>query len=263
MRVTLEKGTEASQKLRSVLLRRAADKAAPSTTPLPKSDAARRFWSERAWSELTAVPAMSQTLLSAMRAGTTLSELGALAIIGADEVRHTELSQTLADDLGGYVADLPEWNQFNPSALAEASSAPVAFWIVGNACISETISLELMRARMHYTTHPAVKSVLADVLRDEATHSRLGWLMAERVLPTLKRPQKRELARFAAEYFEVLNRSFVTRGLPPSQRRAARRIREKSVGLGAAPPEVAESVFDETIRKTIIPRLQTLGVRVG
>jgi hypothetical protein len=36
---------------------------------VPKHDAARRFWSERTWSEFAAVPAVSQVVLAMVREG--------------------------------------------------------------------------------------------------------------------------------------------------------------------------------------------------
>ena len=75
---------------------------------LPKNDAARRFWSERTWSEFAAVPAVSQVVLALVREGAPLDTLGAYTSIADDEVRHALLSRELAQKLGGYVDEIPE-----------------------------------------------------------------------------------------------------------------------------------------------------------
>ena len=85
---------------------------------VPKNDAARRFWSERTWSEFAAVPAVSQVVLALVRQGAPLEVLGAYTAIADDEVRHAMLSRDLAERLGGYVDEVPEGLDYAPSGLA-------------------------------------------------------------------------------------------------------------------------------------------------
>ena len=51
---------------------------------VPQKDAARRFWSERTWSEFAAVPAVSQVVLALVREGAPLDTLGAYTAIADD-----------------------------------------------------------------------------------------------------------------------------------------------------------------------------------
>jgi hypothetical protein len=225
-----------------------------------RSEAAARFWSERAWSEFTAIPGMSQTLLAAVREQRGIDLIAALNTITSDEIRHTEQSRDLAQALGHYEDTIPEWSQYDPSTLGDPFQAPLISWVVGNACVSETVSLELMRARMKHTTHPQVRKLLERIVQDEAVHARLGWIMAQDLVPKLGASQKRELLDYVNAYFEVLEKTFITRGLPRSQKQAARKVRAKTatLGLGACPPEVEDAVFDTTILETIVPRLLKL-----
>ena len=63
--VPLPVGSEPSRRVREALTERArADVPRPGSATLPQCDEARRFWSERAWSEYAAVPAMSQAMLA-------------------------------------------------------------------------------------------------------------------------------------------------------------------------------------------------------
>jgi hypothetical protein len=232
---------------------------------MPRCEEAARFWSERAWSELAAVPAMSQTSLALLRAGGDLDALGAIMQIGAEEVRHTELSRDTADALGGYVETIPAGAAWEPARLGDPSAMPLPFWLVANGCISETVSLALMKARLNHTTHDGVRAVLQSVVKDEAVHAKLGWTIAERVLPELSTETKRELADYARAMIDVIGVTFATAGLPARQRREARSIREITAtrGLGACPPDEADTVCFETIRRRVIPGLAALGVALG
>lgn len=228
---------------------------------LPHSDAARRFWSERAWSEYSAVPGMSQTLLAMVREGLSTDAVAAVSTLIRDEVTHTELSRDLADGFGGYIVEVPEGIAFDPMAVAGPSGAPLPFWLVGNGCISETVSLELMQARLKYTRHPRVRATLQSIIKDEATHSRLSWMIAQERIPQLQQWQRDELAEFAEELVETLTRSFGTSGMDDTDRRAARRMRQETsdLGLGACPPDEEDAVLEGTAA-SIRPRLRALGI---
>lgn len=225
-----------------------------------RSEAAARFWSERAWSEFTAIPGMSQTLLAAVREKRGIDLIAAINTITTDEIRHTEQSRDVAAALGHYEETIPEWSRYDPSTLGDPFHAPLITWVVGNACVSETLSLELMRARMKHTTHPVVRGILEDIVRDEAVHARLGWIIAQAELPKLGAAQKRDLLDYVKAYFDVLEKTFITRGLPRAHKNAARKVRSKTaeLGLGACPPDEEDAVFDATILKTIVPRLLKL-----
>jgi hypothetical protein len=223
-------------KLRSARASRA--RSALSALPVgavPKNDAARRFWSERTWSEFAAVPAVSQVVLALVRAGAPLDVLAAYTTIADDEVRHALLSQELAQKLGGYVDEIPEGLEYSPRGLAAPSDVPVHVWAMANGCFSETVSLALIRARHASTKHPVVRAVLAETLKDEAVHVRVAWEVAENLLPGLPADEKKDLRGYGADLAQMVRRSFGTKGLPPALSRSQRRLRDLTAdaGLGA------------------------------
>src|SRR4051812_35030581 len=77
-------------------------------------DAARRFWSQRAWSEDAAMPGIPRLLLKSVQEPAPLSETAALSAIAQDEALHTRLSQQAAEALGGYVEDVPDDLAYDP-----------------------------------------------------------------------------------------------------------------------------------------------------
>ncbi len=228
---------------------------------LPRSDAARRFWSRRTWSELAAVPAVSQVVLALTREGAGLESLGAFAAIAADEVRHAALSRALADRLGGYDEDVPAGLDVAPRSLGAPTDVPVAVWALANGCFSETVSLALIRARHAATQHPIVRAALTETLKDEALHVRVAWHVADEVLPGLSRARRAELGDYAGDLAEMLRRTFGTQGLPRATQRRERALRDETAaaGLGALPAAQEDAVVEEALAG-ITARLRRLGV---
>jgi hypothetical protein len=206
---------------------------------------------------------MAQVTLAAVREHRPITELEAIARIGSDEARHTALSRDLADAFGGYVADVPP--DFEPTSLAGASLMELSFWTISAGCISETISLELMRTRMRYTTDPIVRECLRNIMKDEALHSRLAWLMAERLFPQQADLDREFLADYANRTLELASCTFVTENMEPAERDTLRKIRSRvaKLGLGAAPPDEEDAVFHRVKHTIIAPRLEKLGVVIA
>jgi hypothetical protein len=219
------------------------------TGAIPKNDAARRFWSERTWSEFAAVPAVSQVVLALVREGAPLDTLGAYTAIADDEVRHALLSRELAQKLGGYVDEIPEGLAYAPRGLATPSDVPAHVWALANGCFSETVSLALIRARHTVTRHPVVRAVLAETLKDEAVHVRVAWELAEGLLPTLDSVTKTDLRGYGADLAEMLRRTFGTQGLSPVLARSERRLRDRTAaaGLGSLDAAAENEVVDAAL----------------
>lgn len=263
MKVPLPQASASWRQLRRAQGKRAKDllEEVPAAA-LPHSDPARRFWSQRAWSEYAAIPAVSQVVLALVREGATLHTLGAYVAIAADEVRHALLSRELADRLGGYDEEVPEGLAYAPRGLAEPSDVAVAVWALANGCFSETVSLELIRARHAATAQPVIRRVLAETLKDEAVHVRVAWELAEELLPRLPASQRRELFEYGEELAMMMRRTFGTQGLPAAVQRRERTMRAQTAkaGLGALLPEQDDAIVDGALG-SIFSRLATLGVR--
>lgn len=240
--------------------RRAKLDALPSAD-LPTHDAARRFWSQRAWAEYAAVPAIGQVVLSLVREGAVLETLSAYLGIAADEVRHAQLSRDLADALGGYVDEVPDGLGYAPRGLADPSDVPLSVWVLANGCFSETVSLALIRARHAKTRQPVVRQVLGETLRDEAVHVRISWQLADALLPSLGPRDRQDLAAYGDELAEMLRRTFGTAGLPRAVRARERKLRAQTAeaGLGALDPDHDDAIIDAELRR-IRERLKRLGV---
>lgn len=262
-RVPLPHGSHPWRQLRVAQRKRAKDllEQLPDEV-LPAHDFARRFWSQRAWSEFAAVPAVSQVVLALVREGASLETLGAYTSIASDEVRHALLSVELANRLGGYDDEVPEGLGYAPRGLAAPSDVALSVWALANGCFSETVSLELIRARHAGTKQPLVRAVLAETLKDEAVHVRISWQLAGELLPLLSRPQRRELWEYGEELAQMMRRTFGTQGLPPAVQRRERTLRAQTAkaGLGALEPAREDAIVEAALA-SISARLSKLGVR--
>jgi hypothetical protein len=176
-------------------------------------------------------------------------------------VRHAQLSQQLAQRLGGYVDEVPEGLAYAPRSLAQPSGVALAVWALANGCYSETVSLALIRARHSATVHPVVRAVLAQTLKDEAVHVRVAWQLAGELLPALPAVQRRELFDYGGELAQMLRSTFGTPGRPPGARRRARAVRDGTAaqGLGALPSRVEDAIVEAALGD-IGARLRALGV---
>lgn len=230
---------------------------------MPRDDSARRFWSERTWSEFAAVPAISQVVLALVRVGAPLETLGAYTAIADDEVRHATLSRDLAERLGGYVDEIPVGLSYAPRELASASSIPVHVWALANGCFSETVSLALIQQRHAQTKHPVVRAVLAETLKDEAVHVRVAWELAANLLPRLPKQERVTLGEYGNDLANMLRMTFGTAGLPQPLRASERRLRDRTAakGLGSLTAEDEDAVVERTLEE-IEQRLSALKLRL-
>lgn len=229
---------------------------------LPLSEAARRFWSRRTWSELAAVPAVSQVVLALVREGAGLGSIGAYATIAQDEVRHADLSLAMANALGGYDEEIPDGLEYSPRSLAAPTDVPVVVWALANGCFSETVSLALIQARHATTKQPTVRAVLAETLKDEALHVRVAWQVAGEVLPGLPARERKELSAYARDLAEMIRRTFGTSGLTGKLRSAENRLRDETAkaGLGAL-SAAQENVIVNDALDDVAERLRAFGFR--
>ncbi len=230
---------------------------------VPEHDAARRFWSERTWSEFAAVPAVSQVVLSLVRSGAPLETLAAYTSIADDEVRHALLSRDLAQGLGGYVDEIPEGLGYAPRGLAEPSDVPLHVWALANGCFSETVSLALIRARDAATKLPVVRAVLGETLKDEAVHVRVAWDLAAEVLPRLGAAERADLRGYGDDLAQMLRRTFGTEDLPAAVKRRERRLRDETAkaGLGSLGADEENGVIARALREIDARLAPLLGPR--
>ena len=225
-------------------------------------EAARRFWSERAWSEFAAIPALSQVSLGLVSERAPFSEVAGITGILQDEALHTALSMQVAEAFGGYVEEIPEHLAFDPYPLAEPSRHGLAAWLVVGGCVAETLSRSLIAARLKHTRPPELREILGRTLRDENLHVAFAWAAATRAVKRLPEARRKELARLAGPTVEAASRTLCTAGLTGVGKGIERRLRQRvaDAGLGACPPDEEDAAVKLALERTVIPGLIRLGI---
>ncbi len=239
----------------------------PSLKQLPRAtrEAARRFWSYRAWTEYAALPVVSQIALKLAAQQAPLEELTAATAILHDEALHTALSVQVAEAFGGYVEDIPDYLQLDLDGLSAPSTVPLPVWLVVGCCIGETVSRALIQARLQVTTEPMLKALIARTLKDENVHVAFGWAAAKRAVGGLSKDERASLVPWCDQ---ALRGAFIgpsTRALSRTGRRVERRQRSlvAEAGLGACAPDAEDRAVQQCIETFIVPGLKKLGLDVG
>jgi hypothetical protein len=223
---------------------------------------ARMFWSERAWSEFAALPALSQILLKLVSGRAPFSEVASVSGILHDESLHTALSMRVAVTLGGYVPEVPEHLAMDPYALAAPNALALGAWLVAGGCIAETLSRALIHARLKHTRSPQLRAIISRTLRDENVHVAFAWAAAKRTVSQLTQGERRRLLQLAEPTVEATHRMQCTAGMQGAGLKAERRLRQRvaDAGLGSCPPDEENFVVRSCIEKTIVPGLRRIGI---
>jgi len=263
--IPLPKADVSVAKIRAVLDERlAAEHPLPSFRHVPRQtrDAARRFWSQRAWSEYCALPVVSQIALKLAAEGAPLDELASVAGILQDESLHTALSANVAEAFGGYVEDIPDYLGLDATALAAPSATPLVMWLAMGCCVGETVSRALIVARLERTTDPAIKALTARTLKDENVHVAFGWAALKRAVKGLSPRDKRTLIPWIESALEGAWLGPSTRLLKARGQAIERRQRQRvaDAGLGSCTPEEEDAAVARCIDGFILPNFAKLGL---
>lgn len=144
-------------------------------------DAARVYWSRRAWGEYGAIsesPAMQfRYVLEGREPDLSLF----WAIRTQEEVRHAEVCMRMAELLGGYHLQ-PSDEELKAIAGALGTRArvldrsrPLEVTIAGLVCVAETVVYDVFLQLVRVVTDPVAKQIFRLILRDEIRHCDFGW----------------------------------------------------------------------------------------
>jgi hypothetical protein len=139
------------------------------------------LWRARADAERCSVAIFSTWAIDLVGAGAAAPFLSLVTRATLDEVRHEELFDRLAEAYGAPPSppsrDLPTMPDDARIPLRwQASREALELSVIG-----EGFSLTLLHELREHARDPAVRSVLAQVLGDEAAHARIGWMWLSHV----------------------------------------------------------------------------------
>lgn len=210
-------------------------------------DAARKFWSHRAWIEYQGGVFSTAAELTryAINGSKDIDLKLFIALKIAEEARHAEASYMFAEVLGGYYpapAD-PRMIRQMDYGLAER----VLHENLSTACTvihmwaGEMVASELFMKRYEVTTDPIAKEVCRLILRDEVRHVKVGELYLAEKIPQMTAAERDEVqAAIQYEIEEIELKGF--HGFKKDTQEHEIHEREafalaRQAGLGATSPE--------------------------
>lgn len=143
-------------------------------------EAARRSWTEGAFTEYVSAAAFSALTTALLEAGAPVDLIAMAADCVVDEMTHTELAARMCGELGG-AAPLPcDFAKVapgtDPALPAIERAAEVALL---TSCIGEALSVPTITGSRAAAKNPLSRAVLSRLLRDEPAHAKIGGLVLD------------------------------------------------------------------------------------
>ena len=229
-------------------------------------DAARLYWSRRAWTEYSGTSESPAVLLRlVMEAGREIDARLFWAVQTLEETRHCIASYLLAEKCGGYMDRPPrqppkstQHRGIRDKALNPAISFEA--FAIAHICIGETVAAKMFEERYKAATDPVAKELVRLILRDEIRHIQFGWKYMAHKVKTFTPELIAEMERVAIDVIENSElQGYHCIWLVPSEHTQpmidANNI-TAAAGLGGASPEremaaLRESIAD--IRRDMAP----------
>ncbi len=171
------------------------DKLHPEDYTAAQLDAARLYWSRRAWGEYGAIsesPAL-QIRFCQQRHESDLRFF--FTIRTQEEARHAEACYLMAEKLGGYI-EAPARSAYQGSVathgvrrMALDLDIPLEATIGSLVCAAEEVAFDAFGHLIKVTRNPVAKKVLQLIMRDEVRHCAFGWAYMEARIPSLTQAQ--------------------------------------------------------------------------
>ncbi|MGB0592208.1 MAG: hypothetical protein ACPGU1_21195 [Myxococcota bacterium] len=193
------------------------------------------------------------------RLASELKETGASSVVIAlaesaveDEVRHAALCDALAELYGGegaaHACDLKPPPPLGPEGLSKEDR--VLFEVMAFCCFTETVNTAMLVETVKQTEATEIRSVAQEILKDEVSHSRLGWAH-------LHAMRERGKGGFLSETLPYMLRTGEVEAI---FREDLRREDEQLVAYGELNYARRTGIFRAVTRDVVWPGLASLGI---
>jgi hypothetical protein len=130
-------------------------------------------WTQMAREEHASVAAFARFTLEMLQLGAPMELVALCSQAQAEEVRHTQLTLSVASQLSGATLELGELDM--GGALDGRDLRTVTLDVVREGCINETVSALLAMEGRDRAVDPRAVEALSIIADDEARHSELAW----------------------------------------------------------------------------------------
>lgn len=154
-----------------------SDGAAPNVQHLSREERATlaELWTLSAQMEHASVPAFSQLSLHLAALGAPSELVERTHVAALDEIRHARRCFAIASAYAGTAISAGPITELQQVAAGTIDPIRLAIGTLVDGCVAEGVAAEVARAASETATDPVVKTALAMIARDEATHAELGW----------------------------------------------------------------------------------------
>ena len=211
-------------------------------------------WRGRMVNEHVSARVFAQLIPQMMRAGIEPAVQAKVADMVAQELRHGRLCAGVVEALGGIaIADQPELTDVPMHEDAEPIEG-VLRNVIAISCLEETCAVALLETGRQLSGPPEIRAVVTEILRDEVNHSKLGWQLADELLPRIDLATKDRLSEYLVPAF----RQLLVRHWVPDEIDLGARIAVPTVGVDDA-REASRLVLD-VVATVIVPGLEAHGL---
>jgi hypothetical protein len=200
------------------------------------------------------------------RFGAPLDIIGAFGRVVEDEIRHVDICAQMVERFGEQPsierAATPPFPIGVEGPASEESEFELIAGLVGFFCVFEHLSAHVFHAALEAAEHDIAKWAISEIHRDEAFHGAFGFETAKVFVPSWSEARKKQLGeRVAADVMRFEQRlggplpASPPRDPHPDQTRGLERL-----GLLSTPDLL--SIFYQSVKKELLPRLDELGIAV-
>jgi len=215
---------------------------------------AARVWSFRLGSELEAAQRFRALAPLLRAAGASAVIVSMAEEAAADEVRHADLCRQLVRHFGGAPPSEPEIALRWTAPAGVEGRGRILYEIVAVSCVTETLSTALLGELVARATDPVCRQAMHSILRDEVSHSRLGWaFLAEEQARVVRDCVGPHLPRMLEA--TLGDELFRATGAPDPDPRL-----QQLAGLGSLERADRLRVVRETFDRVIFPGLELFGI---
>ena len=211
-------------------------------------------WRGRMVNEHISARVFAQLIPQMMRAGIEPLVQAKVADMVAQELRHGRLCAGVVEALGGTaIADQPEL----PDVPLHEDAAPIEGVlrnVLAISCLEETVAVALLETNRQLSGPPPIRAIVTEILRDEVNHSKLGWQLADQLLPRIDLATRDRLSEYLVPAF----RQLLLRHWIPDTIDLGARMAVPAIGVDDA--REASRLTLEVIAQVIVPGLEAHGL---
>ncbi len=222
--------------------------------------AARLYWSRRAWGEYGAISESPALQIRFCQQKHEPDLRFFFTIRSQEEARHAEVCYLMAEKLGGYIEE-PTKTEFQGSVsthgvrrMALDLNIPLEATIASLVCAAEEVAFDAFGHLIKVTRNPVARKVLQLIMRDEVRHCAFGWAYIEARLPSLTAAQlegMKQAVEIMIEKVEMngYHNAWLAPETPASRIEVQADRLTYEAGLGATVEDVERPVFIKSVKR--------------